>query len=118
VQRVQVEYRWRSLLLAVAPLSGELRWAWIDRLRQEYLRPVLEEWQLECVVWDGAPSPKGKQLTTLETKRVAWPAYAPELHPAERGFEEMRARVEGVVYEWRGWCTSPWTPSRQRPRRT
>jgi transposase len=99
VQRVQVEYRWRSLLLAVAPLSGELRWAWIDRMRQEHLRPVLDEWQLECVVWDGAPSHKSKQITPLTTKRVALPAYAPELNPAERVFEEIRARVEGVVYE-------------------
>jgi transposase len=99
VQRVQGEYRWRYLLLAVAPLSGELRWAWIDRMRQEDLRPVLEEWQRECVVWDGAPSHTGKQITTLETKRVALPSYAPELNPAERVFEELRARGEGVVYE-------------------
>ena len=99
VQRVQVEYRWRYLLLAVAPLTGELRWAWIDRMRQDHLRPVLDEWQLECVVWDGAPSHKGQQITTLKTKRVALPAYSPELNPAERVFEEIRARVEGVVYE-------------------
>lgn len=99
VQRVQVEYRWRYLLLAVAPLTGELDWAWIERMRQEHLRPVLEEWELACVVWDGAPSHKGKQLTDLETKRIALPAYSPELNPAERVFEEIRARVEGVVYE-------------------
>lgn len=99
VQRVQVEDRWRYLLLAVAPLTGELRWAWIARMRQDHLRPVLDEWQLECVVWDGAPSHKGKQITTLKTKRVALPAYSPELNPAERVVEEIRARVEGVVYE-------------------
>jgi hypothetical protein len=97
VQRVQVEDRGRYLLLAVAPLTGELRWAWIDRMRQEHLRPVLDEWPLECVVWDGAPRQRGKQISTLKTKRVALPAYSPELNPAERVFEEMRARVEGVV---------------------
>jgi transposase len=99
VQRVPVEYRWRYLLLAVAPLTGELDWAWIERMRQEHLRPVLEEWELACVVWDGAPSHKGKQITDLETKRITLPAYSPELNPAERVFEEIRARVEGVVYE-------------------
>ena len=98
VQRVQVEYAWRYLLLAVAPLTGELRWAWIERMRQEHLRPVLAEWELECVVWDGAPSHKGQQIADLKTKRIARPAYSPELNPAERVFEEMRARVEGVVY--------------------
>jgi hypothetical protein len=76
VQRVQVEYRWRYLLLAVAPLTGELHWAWIAQMRQGHLQPVLEEWE-----------------------RIALSAYSPELNPAERVFEEMRARVEGVVYE-------------------
>jgi transposase len=98
VQRVPVEYRWRYLLLAVAPLTGEIHWAWIARMRQEQLRPVLEDWQLACVVWDGAPSHKGKQIADLEIKRVALPSYAPELNPVERVFEELRARVEGVVY--------------------
>ena len=99
VQRVQVEYRWRYLLLAVAPLTGELHWAWIERMRQEHLRSVLQEWELACVVWDGAPCHKGKRIADLETKRIALPSYSPELNPAERVFEEMRARVEGVVYE-------------------
>jgi hypothetical protein len=99
VQPVQVEDAWRYLLLAVASLSGALRWAWLERMRQEHLRPVLEAWELPCVVWDGAPSHKGKQVTELETKRVALPAYSPELNPAERVFEELRARLEGRVYD-------------------
>jgi transposase len=68
-------------------------------MRQEQLRPVLEEWQLACMVWDGAPSHKGKQIAELESKRIALPAYSPELNPVERVFEEIRARVEGMVYE-------------------
>ena len=99
VQRVQGEDAWRYLLLAVAPLSGELRWAWLERMRQEYLRPVLEEWELPCVIWDGAPSHQGKQVLELATKRVALPAYSPELNPAERVCEELRARLEGRVYD-------------------
>jgi len=98
VQPVQVQYEWRYLLLAVVPLTGKIRWAWIERMRQEHLKPVLTEWELECLVWDGAPSHKGKQLAELETTRVALPSYSPELNPAERVFEEIRARVEGKVY--------------------
>jgi transposase len=99
VQRVQIEYCWRYLLLAVDPLQGTIRWAWLRGMKQEYLRPVLEEWHLDCVVWDGAPSHRGKQIAALAMTRIALPPYSPELNPAERVFEEIRARVEGVVYE-------------------
>lgn len=99
VQRLQLEYRWRYLLLAVAPLSGELRWAWIERMRQEDLLPVLQRWAPRCLVWDGAPSHRGTQVAALPLRRVPLPAYAPQLNPAERIFQEIRARVEGVVYD-------------------
>lgn len=99
MQQVQVEYKWRYLLLAVAPLTGDIRWAWIERMRQADLQPVLEEWDLEAVVWDGAPSHKGKQIAQLDTTRIPLPAYSPELNPPERVFEEIRRRVEGVVYD-------------------
>jgi transposase len=38
------------------------------------------------------PATKGKQVTELAMARVALPAYAPELNPAERVFEALRAR--------------------------
>jgi hypothetical protein len=99
VQPLQVEYRWRYLVLAVAPLTGRLRWAWIERMRQADLLPTLETWNPACLVWDGAPSHRGKQVAALTLQRIPLPAYAPELNPAERVFEEIRRRVEGVVYE-------------------
>ncbi len=99
VQPLQLEYRWRYLLLGVDPLSGELRWAWIGRMRTEQLQPVLAAWGLDGIVWDGAPSHRGKGLRDLPTRRVLLPPYSPELNPAERVFEEIRRRVEGRVYE-------------------
>jgi hypothetical protein len=99
VQRRQVEYQWAYLLLAVEPLAGALRWRWIARLRQDELRPALEEWRLAGVVWDGAGAHRGKRLSSLETKRVRLPPYAPELNPAERVFQEVRRHSEGRVYE-------------------
>ena len=68
-------------------------------MRQEYIRPVLEGWALEAVVWDKAPSHRAKSLAELGTVRVFLPSYSPELNPAERIFEEVRRRVEGKVYE-------------------
>jgi DDE superfamily endonuclease len=99
VQPVQLVYEWSHLLLAVSPLSGEIKWEWIERMRQEYIRPVLEGWALEAVVWDKAPSHRAKSLAEIGTARVFLPSYSPELNPAERVFEEVRRRVEGKVYE-------------------
>jgi hypothetical protein len=99
VQRVQTEYRWAYLLLAVEPRAGALKWRWLERLRVEQLAPVLEEWALGCVVWDGAPGHKAKRLAALATARVPLPPYSPELNPAERVFEEVRRAVEGEVYD-------------------
>ena len=99
VQPLQLKYEWSYLILAVSPLSGELKWEWIERMRQEYIRPVLKRWALEAVVWDKAPSHRAKSLNELSTARVFLPSYSPELNPAERVFEEVRARVEGRLYE-------------------
>ncbi len=98
-QALQLRYAWRYLLVAVDPLAGTLRWAWLERLTQDHLRPVLAEWRLDCVIWDGAGSHRGKRLRDLPTRRVLLPPYAPELNPAERIFEEIRRQVEGQVYE-------------------
>jgi hypothetical protein len=98
-QPVQLLYEWSYLILAVEPLSGRIRWRWIERMRQEQILPVLEEWALEVVVWDKAPSHRANSLQELPTSRVFLPSYSPELNPAERVFEEIRRRVEGKVYE-------------------
>lgn len=99
VHKLQMRYEWSYLILAVSPLSGHIRWEWIERMRQGHIRPVLEEWDLEAVVWDRAPSHRAKSLGELRTVRVFLPSYSPELDPAERVFEEVRRRVEGKVYQ-------------------
>ncbi len=98
VQRLQIEYRWRYLLLAVDPRSGQVRWQWLDRFRQDQLKPVLAAWGMSAVVWDGAGAHRGKMLRDLPTQRVFLPPASPELNPAERVFAEIRRRVEGRVY--------------------
>ncbi|MDP8947777.1 MAG: transposase [Actinomycetota bacterium] len=94
-----MRYEWSYLVPAVSPLSGEIKWEWIKRMRQEYIRPVLQGWALEAMVWDKAPSHRVKNLAELGTTRVFLPSYSPELNPAERIFEEVRRRLEGKVYE-------------------
>jgi len=67
-------------------------------MSQEYIRPVLQRWALEALVWDKAPSHRARSSAELGTNRVFLPSYSPELNPAERIFEVvLRSRVEGKV---------------------
>ena len=97
-QRLQIEYRWTYLLLGVDPRTGGLRWQWLERFRQEQLKPVLVDWKLNAILWDGAGAHRGKTLREVPTQRLFLPPYAPELNPVERVFAEIRRRVEGRVY--------------------
>lgn len=98
VQRRQLRYEWRYLLLGVDPVSGSVRWQWLERMRQEQMLPVLRAWQLPVIIWDGAGAHRGKQLVAVTTTRVFLPPYSPELNPVERVFEEVRRHVEGRIY--------------------
>jgi hypothetical protein len=98
VQKVQIVFAWRYLVLGVNTQTGDLRWDWVDRVRQEYLVPVLESWPMDGLVWDNASSHRGRQVAALGHTLVFLPPYSPELDPVERVFEELRAEIEGVVY--------------------
>lgn len=97
IQRRQIVYRWRYLLLGVDVQAGTLWWRWLDRMRQDQLKPVLADWRAAVVVWDGSGAHHGKRLADLPTRRVFLPPYSPELNPVERVFEELRRWVEGRV---------------------
>ena len=67
-------------------------------MKQRQLVPILEQWSMDGVVWDGASSHRGKLMGQVGFARIFLPAYSPELNPAERVFEEIRRQVEGRVY--------------------
>ena len=71
-------------------------------LQADELLPLVRGMQdttdLEAVVWDGAPSHRDERLPRIGLPLIALPAYAPELNPAERVFEEIRGEIEGDVY--------------------
>ena len=98
IQRMQIAFRWSYLVLAVDVLHGELPWGWSQRRNQQQLVPIFERWAMDGVVWDGAPSHRGKRMGQVGFGRIFLPAYSPELNPAERVFEEVRRHVEGEVY--------------------
>ena len=99
-QPVEFTYKWTYLNLAVNPMEGTLRWDWTPDMKAESIAPVLKKWEedLEAIVWDGAKGHQGSEYDGVEISRIRQPPYSPELQPAERVFEYLRARIEGIVY--------------------
>lgn len=60
---------------------------------------VMHGADLAALVWDRAPSHRDATVRAVGLPLIEQPAYAPELNPAERVFEHLRAAIEGVVYE-------------------
>ena len=98
IQRMQIMFHWSYLVLAVDVPRGELLWEWSQRMNQQQLVPIFEQWHMDGVLWDGAPSHRGKLMGQVGFARIFLPAYSPELNPAERVFEEVRRHIEGEVY--------------------
>src|SRR5512133_1083722 len=100
-QRRQIEYRWAYLAVAVDSLRGELHWTWLANMKKETVAPVVAAWKalgIEAIVWDGSGSHKARLVREVGMPLIFLPAYSPELNPAERIIEAVRARVEGRVW--------------------
>jgi transposase len=67
-------------------------------MKQEHLKPTLESWNLDIMVWDGTGAHRGQAIAHLPGQRLIQPAYSPELNPGERVFQEIRRAIEGLVY--------------------
>ena len=101
VQLLEYTHQWQYLALAVHPLRGTLRWSWVPNLKSISLAPVVRNWAchgLRTLVWDRGQGHHGQAYTGLKVKRIEQPPHSPELNPAERIFEHLRAMVEGKVY--------------------
>ena len=98
LQPKQIVFAWCYLVLAVDVIHLDLKWTWSQRMNQDHLKPIFEQWALETVIWDGASSHRGQAIGTLPMNRIFLPPYSPELNPAERIFEEVRRDIEGFVY--------------------
>jgi hypothetical protein len=101
-QRLQLIREWRYLHLVVDPSGGRLWWFWSQTMQATVARTLVEatktETDLAALVWDRAPSHRDATVRAVGIPLIEQPPYAPELNPAERVFEELRAGIEGVVY--------------------
>lgn len=101
VQKIQITYTYIYLHLVVDGINGVLDWIWADNMKQESVVKAVATWQgtgFKALVWDGAPSHRGHDVAALGATLIVQPPYSPELNPAERIFEAIRAEVEGKVY--------------------
>ena len=98
IQKVQIEFAWQYLVLAVDVLHNRLQWQWVGRMNQDQLVPIFSQWQPDAVVGDGASAHRGQRMAALGFARISLPPYSPELNPPERVFEYLRGEIEGRVY--------------------
>jgi DDE superfamily endonuclease len=100
-QRLEMQFVWKWLCLAVDSVSGKIVWSWQETMKcdsmQKSLR-VFGESGMKHIVWDNAPSHRSKVLRDTVPHLHFLPAFSPELNPAERVFEEVRRHVEGKVW--------------------
>ena len=104
VQLVQIRRQWKYLFVVVNPITGELRWTWIDSMSKENtisaLCEIRERMDLQTLVWDGAGSHRSKDVIGFDgITSIVQPPFSPELNPVERIFEEVRRATDGRVYE-------------------
>lgn len=100
-QLVEYKREWAYLNLAVNGLMGQLRWEWTENMKGVSIAPVVQQWAeqgVAVVVWDRAPGHRGPAYADVSVKLIEQPPYSPELNPAERVFEYLRAKIEGQVY--------------------
>ena len=101
IQKIQISYTYIYLHLVVDGIKGTINWIWAENMKQEFVVKAVTAWQkagIDVLVWDGAPSHRGNDVKALGAMLVSQPPYSPELNPAERVFEAIRAEVEGKIY--------------------
>lgn len=99
-QLVELRRDWYWLAVAIVPRSGVLEAQWMGTLGSEDFLPVLHDWHdafIDLLVWDGLPGHRGLPPDP-PMPTIIQPAASPELNPAERVGEVIRAAVEGRVY--------------------
>lgn len=101
VQKIQITYTYIYLHLVVDGIKGTINWIWAENMKQESIVKAVVAGQkagINAFVWDGAPSHRSNAVKELGAILVIQPPYSPELNPAERVFEAIRAEVEGKIY--------------------
>jgi transposase len=101
VGRQKIGYEYLYLYVSIKPFTGELFALFLPRLNKECFALFASERSRyqsgrTLMVADGATA---HRLRHEKIELVKLPAYAPELNPVERFFEELRREMEFCVFE-------------------
>ncbi|MCA1638510.1 MAG: transposase [Acidobacteria bacterium] len=97
----KIGYEYLYLYVSIKPFTGEMFAMFLPRLNKECFGIFAGERSLclerkTLMVADGATA---HRLTVEKIELVKLPAYAPELNPVERFFEELRRELEFCIFE-------------------
>jgi DDE superfamily endonuclease len=101
VGRQKIGYEYLYLYVSIKPFTGELFAMFLPRLDKECFALFAGERALSLtrkilMVADGATA---HRLEAEQIELVKLPAYAPELNPVERFFEQLRSELKFCVFE-------------------
>lgn len=98
-------YEWRWLYAAVEPSSGQSFFLLLPRVDTACLQWFLDAFRRQVpgervgLVWDGSGAHRSTTLVWPEgLEPLPLPPYSPELNPAERIFERLRATLANRVF--------------------
>jgi len=87
--------------LCVDPVAGRLAWEWLASMHHTEIALAVSTWAntgIDLVVWDNASSHGHDVVRDVGLPLIGLPPYAPELNPAERVFEALRAELKGRMF--------------------
>ena len=100
---IKIGYQWGYLYAAVNPKEGLLQ-AWLMPDMQQntfqcFLDDFSEKAKADCLlIMDGAPAHRSKLKLPQHMNVWLLPAYAPELNPVERLFQELRKALSNQIF--------------------
>lgn len=101
---IKIGYQWGYLYAAVNPKEGLLQ-AWImPDMQQNTFECFLQDFSKNTkaeslIILDGAPAHRSKLNIPENIDLMLLPAYAPELNPVERLFQELRKALSNQVFD-------------------
>jgi len=97
----KIGYQYLYLYVSVKPFTGELFAMFLPRLDKECfgLFASARALSLERKILMVADGASAHRLAAEKIELVRLPAYAPELNPVERFFEQLRSELEFCVFE-------------------
>ena len=100
---INIAYEWGYLYVALSPREGQLQ-AWLmPDMQQNTFQAFLDDFSSKTskdslLLLDGAPAHRSQVKLPEQLKLQVLPAYAPELNPVERLFQELRKALSNQIF--------------------